>query len=99
MKLFLFLVTYSRRLVLLALLLGVISGICNAGFIAVINTALKSGGSPSLFLIKSFLALCLILPLTRLFSEAILARMGQRALMDLRLRLSRQILAAPLRYL
>jgi len=99
MKLFLFLATYSRRLVLFALLLGIISGICNAALIAVINTALKSGGSPSRFLIKSFLALCLVLPLTRLVSESILARLGQRALMDLRLRLSSQILAAPLRYL
>ncbi|HYW70684.1 MAG TPA: cyclic peptide export ABC transporter [Pyrinomonadaceae bacterium] len=99
MKLFLFLANYSRRLVLLALLLGIVSGVCNAALIAVINAALKSGGSPSRFLIKSFLSLCLVLPLTRLCSEAILARLGQRALMDLRLRLSRQILAAPLRFL
>ena len=97
MKLFFFLVNYSRRIVFLALLAGLISGVSSTGLIAVINAALKSGGS--LFLIRSFLALCLILPLTRLFSEILLARLGQRALLDLRLRLSRQILAAPLRYL
>src|SRR5687767_8829011 len=99
MKLVLFLVNYSRRLVFIALFIGIISGICNAAFIAVINGALKSSESPSPFLLKSFVALCLILPLTRLLSELLLARMGQKALMDLRLRLSRRILGAPLRYL
>jgi putative ATP-binding cassette transporter len=99
MKLFLFLVTYSRRIVSLALLLGLISGICNTGLIALLNATLKSGGNPSAFIVKSFLALCIVLPLTRLLSEFLLTRMGQKALLDLRLRLSREILAAPLRYL
>ena len=99
MKLFLFLINYSRRLVLIALFIGIVSGICNAAFIAVINAALKSPESPSPFLLKSFVGLCLLLPLTRLISELLLARMGQKALMDLRLRLSRRILGAPLRYL
>ncbi|HXQ73963.1 MAG TPA: cyclic peptide export ABC transporter [Pyrinomonadaceae bacterium] len=99
MKLFLFLINYSRRVVLIALFIGIVSGICNAAFIAVINAALKSPESPSPFLLKSFVALCLILPATRLISELLLARMGQKALMDLRLRLSRRILGAPLRYL
>jgi len=98
-KLFLFLINYSRRVVLIALFIGIISGICNAAFIAVINSALRSPESPSSFLLKSFVALCLILPATRLVSELLLARMGQKALMDLRLRLSRRILGAPLRYL
>jgi putative ATP-binding cassette transporter len=99
MNLFLFLINHSRRVVLIALFLGVLSGVCNAAFIAIINSALKSDGSPSSFLLKSFLALCVILPLTRLLSELLLTRMGQKALLDLRLRLSRQILATPLRYL
>jgi putative pyoverdin transport system ATP-binding/permease protein len=97
MKLFFFLVNYSRRLVFLALLAGLISGVCSTALIAVINAALKNGQSG--FLLKSFLALCVILPLTRFFAEILLARLGQRALLELRLRLSRQILAAPLRYL
>src|SRR5687768_14393636 len=99
MKLFLFLFNYSRRIVLIALFIGILSGVCNAAVIAVINAALRSEGAPSSFLLKSFIALCLILPLTRLLSELLLTRMGQKALFDLRLRLSRQILAAPLRYL
>jgi putative ATP-binding cassette transporter len=99
MKLFLFLINYSRRVVLVALFIGILSGVSNAAFIAVINAALKSADSPSPFLIKSFVALCLILPLTRLISEMLLARLGQQALMDLRLQLSRRILGAPLRYL
>ncbi len=99
MKLFLFLINYSRRLVLLALFIGILSGVCNALFLAVINSSLRSAGSPSSFLFRSFLALCLILPLTRLGSELLLSRLGQRALMDLRLHLSRQILGTPLRSL
>lgn len=99
MKLFFFLVTHSRRIVLLALLVGVISGVCNALLLAVINAALKNGGVSLSFLLKSFLGLCLILPLTRFISEILLTGMGQKALRDLRLRLSRQILGAPLRYL
>ncbi len=99
MTIFLFLFNYSRRIVLIALFIGILSGVCNAAFIAVINSALKNAEAPSAFLFKSFIALCLILPLTRLLSELLLARMGQKALLDLRLRLSRQILAAPLRYL
>lgn len=99
MKLILFLINYSRRIVLVALFVGILSGISNAAFIAVINAALRNPGSPSPFLVKSFVALCLILPVTRLISEILLARMGQKALMDLRLRLSRRILCAPLRYL
>lgn len=99
MKLFLFLINYSRRIVLIALFIGILSGVCNAALIAVINAALKSAEAPSSFLLKSFIALCLILPLTRLLSELLLSRMGQKALLDMRLRLSRQMLAAPLRYL
>ena len=99
MKLLLFLISFSKRIVLLALLAGLISGVCNAGFIAVINASLKNGGVPSSRLVWTFVALCVILPLTRLSSEMLLTRMGQKALQDLRMRLSRQILAAPLRYL
>jgi putative ATP-binding cassette transporter len=99
MKLLLFLINYSRRIVLVALFVGIISGVSNAALIAVINGALRNAGSPSPFLLKSFLALCFILPVTRLLSELLLSRMGQKALMHMRLRLSRQILAAPLRCL
>ena len=99
MKLILFLINYSRRIVVAALLIGILSGISNAAFIAVINSALKSAGAPSPLLVKSFIALCVILPVTRLISELLLTRMGQKALMDLRLRLSRRILSAPFRYL
>jgi putative pyoverdin transport system ATP-binding/permease protein len=99
MKLLPFLINYSRRIALVALFTGILSGICNAAFIAVINAALKDPESPSPLLFKSFLALCLALPVTRLISELLLTRMGQKALMNLRLRLSRQILGAPLRYL
>ncbi len=97
MRLISFLIRYSRGAVLLAVGAGVVSGVCNMGLLVVINSALKSGQSSGLA--WAFFALCLALPLSRFASEVLLTRLGQGALFDLRLRLSRQIVAAPLRHL
>src|SRR5262249_25672511 len=61
--------------------------------------ALHGAGYSRTILVSSFIALCLFLPLTRYASEMLLARLAQNALLDLRMRLSRQILSAPLRHL
>jgi putative pyoverdin transport system ATP-binding/permease protein len=50
-------------------------------------------------LLLMFIGLCVLLPVTRFIAEVLLIRLGQGALVDLRMRLSRQILAAPLRQL
>jgi len=50
-------------------------------------------------MIWSFALLCLFLPLTRFTSERVLARLAQRSLFDLRMRLCKKIVAAPLRHL
>jgi putative ATP-binding cassette transporter len=99
MKFISFVIGYSRRSVMLAVLAGIISGACSTGLIASINAALRSNGSHSRLLVWSFVGLCLALPLARLSSEILLTHLGQRALLNLRLQLSRQILAAPLRHL
>src|SRR5881394_2121776 len=99
MKFISFVMGYSRRSVMLAVLAGIISGACSTGLIASINSALRSNGSHSRLLVWSFVGLCLVLPLARLSSEILLTHLGQRALLNLRLQLSRQILAAPLRHL
>lgn len=99
MKLLSFLVKYSRRTVILAIVAGVISGACNTGLLAIINAALGNRANSRATLIWSFVALCLFLPLTRFISEILLTKLGQGALYDLRMQLSRQILAAPLRHL
>jgi putative pyoverdin transport system ATP-binding/permease protein len=99
MKLFLFFLHYSRRTAILAILAGVISGASTTAMLAVINTALRGDGPSRSTLIWAFLAFCLLLPLARFASESLLIRLGQGALLELRMRLCRQILATPLRHL
>jgi putative ATP-binding cassette transporter len=94
-----FFVRYSRKVVVIALIAGIISGVSNAGLLVVFNAALKSSGRTSPVLLASFAALCLMLPLARFVSEIMLTRLGQSALFELRLQLSRQIISAPLAHL
>jgi len=97
MKIVFFLIGYSRRIVSLSLLAGLISGVTNIGLIALINAALKNTGARPGILLWAFIGLCIALPLTKFTSESLLTSLGQKALLKLRLQLSSQILAAPLR--
>src|SRR5690349_12173356 len=99
MKLFLFFFHYSRRIAILAILAGIISGASSTGILAVINGSLRRNGPSRAALLWAFVALCVLLPLARFTSEALLIRLGQGALLELRMRLCRQILATPLRRL
>lgn len=99
MQLIRFLLRYSHHTLLLALLAGIVSGACNTAMIAVINSSLKTGRflqTPSILI---FLALLLVLPISRFLSEWLLARLGQGALLEMRISLSRKVLGAPLKYL
>ena len=93
-------VKHGRLMMGLILLVGVISGFSNAALLAMINQWLSNAGRPSsnLFIII-FFALCLILPLSRFASEAMLIKLSSKAILELRMQLSRQILSAPLRRL
>jgi putative ATP-binding cassette transporter len=62
----------------------------------VITKALSGAASPVPRIGWIFASFCILLPLTRFASEALLARVGQDALLDLRLRISRKITATPL---
>lgn len=99
MKLVSFLMRYSRSMVIVALIAGIISGVSSTGLLALINATLKYEGARTATLLWSFIALCLIVPVTRILSEGLLVRLGQGATFDLRTRLSRQILGVPLRQL
>jgi putative ATP-binding cassette transporter len=98
MKIITFFLQHSRRAVLLSVLAGVFSGICNAGLLAVINTELKNE-RPTAIVLLSFAALCVLLPLSRFSSELLLTRLGQDAMYRTRMKLCRQVLSAPLRHL
>src|SRR5436190_649600 len=98
MRLLSFLLRYAPRKVAVAVAAGIISGASNTGLLAIFTGALVGGGSRTV-LMWSFVGLCVLLPASRYVSEILLAHLSQGALFDLRVRLSGQILAAPLRRL
>lgn len=98
MKLFSYLVRNYPGSVALAVLSSVATGVCNTLLLVVINTALTGGDRyPWRALFAAFAALCLLLPLSRFATESILTHVANGTLYNLRIRLSRKILAAPLR--
>jgi putative ATP-binding cassette transporter len=94
-----FFLKHSRSTVVLGLVAGIFSGACNAALLAVINALLKHGGFSSMKLVLAFVGLCFTLPLSRFTSEILLNNLGQDSLYSLRVQISRQALAAPLRHL
>src|SRR5262249_7942008 len=96
MKLFSFLWRNSRSTVIMAILTGIASGAVSSGLIVLIHTVLRRGASASAAIIWSFVALCLVLPLSRFASEMLLVHLAQKTIYDLRVRLSRQIMSTPL---
>jgi len=92
-------VKHARLMMGLILLVGIISGFSNAALLAMINQWLSNTGASSNLFIIIFFVLCLILPLSRFASEAMLIKLSSKAILELRMQLSRQILSAPLRRL
>jgi putative ATP-binding cassette transporter len=99
MKLFYFLLRISKGTVILAVVFGILSGICSAALLALIGTALTQGKAANVGLIWGFAGLCLLMPLTRFSSDYLLCRLGHGAVFNLRMKLSRMILDAPMRRL
>jgi putative ATP-binding cassette transporter len=83
----------------LVLLTGLIAGLCNTALIAIINASWTSVGSARTRIVWGFIALCVALPISRLVSQVALLRLATGALREMRMRLSRRILQAPLRLL
>lgn len=98
MRVIYFLMRYSRRTLVLAILAGIISGAANTGLLTVINAMLHNQARRTQLAVF-FIVLCLMVPLARIASELLLTRLGQGALFKLRMDLSRQILRVPLRRL
>ena len=83
----------------LIILLGVISGASNAALLAMIGRWLSNAAPMSNRFIIIFFALCITLPVARFASEGMLISLSSKALLALRIRLTRQILSTPLRRL
>ncbi len=87
----------SRAMLLTIIGTGLIGGLASTGLLALINSTLSVARSAPRSLGWSFLGLCLLLPASRFISQCLLACLAQTNTYDLRMRLSRAILAAPLR--
>lgn len=83
----------------LIILMGIISGASNAALLAMIGRWLSSAAPMSNRFIIIFFALCITLPVARFASEGMLINLSSKALLALRIQLTRQILSTPLRRL
>jgi putative pyoverdin transport system ATP-binding/permease protein len=97
MNLLTFLLQSSWRMMALAIITGLLSGITNTLIIAIINHLLNHPATAPL--LWSFLALVITMLTTRIISQIVLIRLVQTAIVQLRLRLSQQILASELAHL
>lgn len=86
----------SRLLVWLAVITGLASGVGYTALVAVINSALANRERSYLIW---FVVLCIVVPASRLGSQAMFNAIGARTILELRMTLSRRILAARLDHL
>lgn len=99
MKVISFLLRNSKGMVTLAILVAIVGGLSNAGLIVLINAAIRGSTASIARMVWGFVGLCLILAVARIVSQSLLTYLAQKVIVDLRMRLSQQILAAPLRHL
>src|SRR5476651_659969 len=99
MTLLRFLVRYSPAMVIWTSIAALLSGACNAGLIAMINSALNHHGEVGGAVIVAFAALGLGRILTNAIAQLTLAHFSQATTARLRQDLVRQVLAVPLRQL
>ncbi|MFK0735351.1 MAG: cyclic peptide export ABC transporter [Gloeotrichia echinulata GP01] len=100
MNLIYFLLRSSWGMVAIAIVTGFLSGGSSAGLIALISAAANSGkNSPLTSIAWGFLGLVIVALITSITSQVMLIRLSQNAVLQLRMRLSRQILASQLSHL
>ena len=92
-------IRHSRTMIVLAVLASFLAGVGYTSLIALIKSALQGGLTSRPNLIWMFVAFCLVIPLCGFTSQLVLLYLTSRAAYELRIQLSRQILAAPLRQL
>ncbi|MBC1224094.1 cyclic peptide export ABC transporter [Nostoc sp. UCD121] len=83
----------------LAILAGILSGGTAAGLIALINMTLSQNQPSKTILIWSFVSLCSLRLIANFISQFLLIQLSQKAILNLRIFLTRSILASPLRHL
>jgi putative ATP-binding cassette transporter len=91
--------SFARLAVIVVTLAGLVSGVASTALIALTASILNVTGAPSSSMVWAFVGLCIVLPVSRFLSQALLVTLTQRALLSLRVRLSGRVLSAPLRQL
>lgn len=99
MKLIIFLLRSSPRVVVPAIIAGLVAGISNTGLLALINTNLNEAGPASRRSMWAFAALCAVMLISRCASSVSLVHLARGAILRLRMQLCRRIIAAPLQHL
>ncbi|MBD2729721.1 cyclic peptide export ABC transporter [Nostoc sp. FACHB-892] len=99
MKLIRLLLKSSWLGVAFATFTGLLSGASSAGLIATINFVLRGTELPKSLLGWSFVGLCCLLAVSTTASQALIARLAQRVVLNLQLHLTRCILACRLCHL
>jgi putative ATP-binding cassette transporter len=85
----------SPWLLAAALVTGLISGLGLTGWLVIISAVLAGNRDPRL--LYGFIALCLVVPASRLLTQGMFNYLATRAVFEARLLACRQLLAAPLR--
>jgi putative pyoverdin transport system ATP-binding/permease protein len=94
-----FLLRNSWPTMVLAGLMGLLSGAASVLLLALINQTLSTHGAADSGVLGSFIGLAAVTLLSSLASQILLAVLSEASVFRLRLQLSRQILAVPLRQL
>ena len=92
-------IRHSKLLIVLAVLTSFLAGVGYTTLIAFIKKVLSDGFVWQAGLIWSFVAFCVAIPVFGFVSQMVLLYLTSKAAYELRIRLSRQILATPLRQL
>ncbi len=99
MKLFSYLLRYSKGRMALAAFVGIIGGISSAALMVVINERLKSSSVSVSSFALSFVGFVLAVLVSNLGSRLLLVHLSQKATYELNVRLCKHVLATPLRRL
>ncbi|HEX8352123.1 MAG TPA: ABC transporter transmembrane domain-containing protein, partial [Pyrinomonadaceae bacterium] len=99
MKLIKFVLRTSPGYVVFAIVAGIVAGTSNTALLALINATLNRAGTPLPTLAWYFVVLCLVMVASRTASSILLIRLARWSIFDMRVKLCRRIINAPLRTL
>ncbi|KST70367.1 cyclic peptide export ABC transporter [Mastigocoleus testarum] len=81
------------------ILTSLVSGASSTGLIAMTNKVLNSGKLGEVEVVGSFIYLCLLMLIANILSQVLIAKFSQSTIFDMRVQISRRILASPLQQL